>query len=234
MEITVVDTPGLGMETPEESESTETIVETLKKVEYVHAFAMLYNGREAIRKTRERLAVFRHYSNIFGKDFGKNVIIVATHWGYDENSKYQREGIGIKKDEDWLISTKKNSGFDELEHGNQIQAIYFDPYDLTLQENLRQNTYDNLKKLYNWASENEPFHCQDIEAIKDEYLRAREEQDRIRAMLDAALLRNDQFEKCKKERNETQVELKKCTQRDESKIQTGQTKMIGLGIGCTV
>merc|ERR1711874_534915 len=52
-EITVVDTPGLGMNSLEELESTKTIVQKLKEVEYVHTFAMLYNSVGDNRPTRK-------------------------------------------------------------------------------------------------------------------------------------------------------------------------------------
>merc|ERR1712038_1560033 len=172
-EITVVDTPGLGMNSLEELESTKTIVQKLKEVEYVHTFAMLYNSVGDNRPTRERLAVFDHYNRIFGKHFLKNVIIVATHWGYDQASVHQREKNlkGIP----WLQYQKQISGFDELEYADQLKAIYFEPWDLVFDENLRYKSYDALREIYQLSRQNEPFHCQDIEVVLDAISQKEEE-----------------------------------------------------------
>merc|ERR1712119_273096 len=197
--ITVVDTPGLGMVSLEEQEATETIVKILKdRVKYVHTFAMLYKENDN-RPSHERLAVFRHYSRIFGTAFLKNVIIVATHWRYDETSEnerrasYEEEGY-----ENWLDEQKSLSNMTALKYANELRAIYFSAKNFIPERlaDLRVKSDENLIKLWEMSKENDPFHCRDIEAVLSE--NAQQEED------------------------------------IEGKIQTGQTKMIGLGIGCTV
>jgi len=224
-EITVVDTPGLGMNSFEEQASTETIVQTLKAVEYVHTFAMLYKEGDN-RATRERLAVFDHYNRIFGKKFLKNVIIVATHWGYEETSVHRREKNLKEWNGDWLKYQKQISGFDKLEYADELKAIYFEPWDLIHDDTLRYKSYDNLRKLHDLSLENEPFHCQDIEVVLDI-----NSQNEIRIKnLTSELDILDDCRACKKEK----VIAEKTSKEKDVQIGKNQTKMIGLGIGSTI
>jgi len=239
--ITVIDTPGMGMDNPEETLSTETIVKKLKEIKYVHAFAMLYKEGDN-RKTKERLAVFRHYSNIFGEDFLKNVIIVATHWGYSEQAIHERVENAKNQDyTDWLTHQKKISNFDKLKYGNQLKAIYFKPWNLVLDPNLRHNSYENLIKLYEWSLKREPFHCQDIKAVKTEYQKLLDDHqnkvDKLERTLEKVEEQNkklDEQKKCITERKELKGKVKEYEEGKDDKIEKSQTKMIGLGIGCTV
>merc|ERR1711971_898303 len=236
--ITVIDTPGMGMDNPEETLSTETIVKKLKEIKYVHAFAMLYKEGDN-RKTKERLAVFRHYSNIFGEDFLKNVIIVATHWGYDEQAKHERKENS--EGEDWLLYQKKIQGFNDLRYGNELEAIYFSPWNLIHNESLRHNSYENLIKLYEWSLQREPFHCQDIKAVKTEYQelldghkKQVDELKRTKNALKDQVQELDECKTCKRERTELKTEVEEYKGAKDDKIEKSRTKMIGLGIGCTV
>jgi len=241
--ITVVDTPGMGMDNPEETLSTETIVTKLRdEIKYVHAFAMLYNSQGDNRPLKERLAVFRHYINIFGEDFLKNVIIVATRWGYNEQSEHERkENQEEGETEDWLTEQKKIQGFNDLKYGNELEAIYFKPWNLISDEDLRHNSYENLIKLYNWTLEREPFHCQDIKAAKTEYQRLLDnhnekldELKRTQEELEGQVQELNEYEICKRERTDLEGQVDEYTKAKDDKIKTSQTKMIGLGIGCTV
>merc|ERR1712226_199788 len=232
--ITVIDTPGLGMQEWEEAESTKTIVEMLKDIKYVHTFAMLYKENDD-RATEERLAVFRHYSNIFGEDFIKNVIIVATHWGYNEQAKHVRKEHAKNQDfTDWLTHQKKISKFDKLKYGNQLEAIYFTPWNLVHDPSLRHNSYDNLIKLYEWSLKRKPFHCQDIKAAKTEYQKLLDDHKNKLDKLERINKELDENKKCITERKELKGKVKEYEEGKDDKIEKSQTKMIGLGIGCTV
>merc|ERR1712226_1627509 len=103
------------------------------------------------------VAVDPHYSDIFGEDFIKNVIIVATHWGYNEQARHVRKENAKNQDfTDWLSHQKKISKFDKLKYGNQLEAIYFTPWNLVHDPSLRHNSYDNLIKLYEWSLKRKP------------------------------------------------------------------------------
>jgi len=217
------------MQNAEELRSTKNIVQKLKEVEYVHAFAMLYKATDN-RKSRDRLEIFNHYTNIFGSGFLKNVIIVATHWGWNEDAEYKRNETGMGSQTDWLKHQKNLSQLNELKYADQLEAIYFEPWNLVRDPLLRHNTYDNLEKLYQWALKKEPFHCLDIEVVLPKYLALKNENERLRKENEAL----DEYEQCKKDRTECNEKLKKYEEDIGIKIQTGQTKMIGLGIGCTV
>merc|ERR1711874_3119 len=229
--ITVVDTPGLGMRSFEEINSTETIVDELKHVAYVHTFAMLYKSTD-MRPTRERQEVFKHYTRIFGPAFLKNVVIVATHWGYDAKAIKQREKN--LKGRDWLEYQKEliTEGLDEEEKGyvNELRAIYFEPKDLMTDESLYHKSDENLKRLYDMSVENEPFHCKDIKMVLDDWSEAQ-------AIIKNLTEKNkelDEFHQCKVDRAELEGKLADYENKKDEKIQTSQTKMIGLGVGCTV
>merc|ERR1712183_447257 len=229
-EITVVDTPGLGMDKLEELASTKTIVQKLKEVEYVHAFAMLYKEGDN-RPSLERLTVLEHYTNIFGSDFLKNVIIVATHWGYDANSEHRRqENLKESGEKNWLEYQKKLSGFDKLKYGNDLEAIYFTPYNLVYEASLVNKSYENLEYLYNWALKKEPFHCRDIEVVLPQLL---EQENKIRA-LEEKVKRLDELEQLKNKTKYLEADLKKCKEDATTEVNTSETEMIGLGLGCTV
>merc|ERR1712038_822594 len=214
-EITVVDTPGLGMN-------------SLEELEYVHTFAMLYNSVGDNRPTRERLAVFDHYNRIFGKHFLKNVIIVATHWGYDQASVHQREKNlkGIP----WLQYQKQISGFDELEYADQLKAIYFEPWDLVFDENLRYKSYDALREIYQLSRQNEPFHCQDIEVVLDAISQKEEEIKNLTRQV----MHLNECQKSQRKVPKLEEELETCTSAKAARVGKSKTEMIGLGIGCTV
>jgi len=217
----------------EEQEATETIVKILKdRVKYVHTFAMLYKENDN-RPSHERLAVFRHYSRIFGTAFLKNVIIVATHWRYDETSEnerrasYEEEGY-----ENWLDEQKSLSNMTALKYANELRAIYFSAKNFIPERlaDLRVKSDENLIKLWEMSKENDPFHCRDIEAVLSENAQQEKEIEDLKNKVKKL----DELEQCKTDRTECTEKLTKHEENIEGKIQTGQTKMIGLGIGCTV
>jgi len=217
------------MQSSEELRSTKNIVQKLKEVEYVHAFAMLYKEDDD-RKTRDRLEIFNHYTNIFGAGFLKNVIIVATHWAWNEDAKFKRKETGIGSKTEWLEFQKNISEFNELKYADQLEAIYFEPWNAVRDPLLRHNTYDNLEKLYQWALKKEPFHCLDIEVVLPKLAKLEEENANLRRENKQL----DEFKTCKDERAECFKNLTKCEEDIGIGIKTSQTKTIGLGIGCTV
>ena len=89
------------MESLEEQESIEQIVNILKTVEYVHTFAFLIK-ENSNRATRERQSIIRLYTKIFGSKFLKNVVLVATFWGYSQDAELARDHT----QESWLEAQK--------------------------------------------------------------------------------------------------------------------------------
>merc|ERR1711953_1269053 len=155
--ITVVDTPGLGMKLDEDSRTARKIVDKLKEIRYIHAFVMLYK-KDDNRGLDERRNVLQHYIDIFGDDFLENVILVGTFWRYDEDD--------LEENRDWLEEQKKLSNFSSLQNGDQLEAIYFQPWKYLKDESSREKFRRNLTYLYDWASKRKPFNCIDINYAK--------------------------------------------------------------------
>lgn len=227
-ELTIIDTPGLGMLSQEEERSIDQIVDTLKKVEYVHTFAMLFKESDN-RLTRERMSVIKLYTKIFGPNLLKNVIIVATWWGYGEDAKLEREEIN---EESWLENIKEMY-FEGLNYTDNLPAIYFTPKQKLSGEHWERSDGE-LTNLFEWSSKNDPFHCQDIQVVRDEWTKAREEINILKEEAkekDEKLKRLDECIQTEKKLKIIEGELESCNAIKDSKIQTSSMKMIGIGIG---
>jgi len=230
--ITVVDTPGLGMKLDEDSRTARKIVDKLKEIRYIHAFVMLYK-KDDNRGLDERRNVLQHYIDIFGDDFLENVILVGTFWRYDEDD--------LEENRDWLEEQKKLSNFSSLQNGDQLEAIYFQPWKYLKDESSREKFRRNLTYLYDWASKRKPFNCIDINYAKP---RLQQALDKIKEKEVALKKKEKEIEEmkreisehwhCKTQLNETKLELDVTKAEMNVGIQTSNTKMIGLGIGCTV
>jgi len=83
-QVTVVDTPGFGVELEEEEETISGLVDFLKnELKFVHAFVLSFKETDK-RITAEFRLMVRLLSGIFGDQFWDNAIIEATHWSYHE------------------------------------------------------------------------------------------------------------------------------------------------------
>jgi len=237
--ITVVDTPGLGMRAGEDTSSGKKIVRKLRdEIKYVHAFAMLYKKSDN-RLSEERLAVLQFYIDIFGEDFLKNVIFVATWWDYEDD---QSETSLL-----WLQDQKNNSQkkdglqLAKLKHTDKIKAIYFEPWSELDDETQRRKHIGNLTELYNWARDQTPFECLTINEAKPRLQIALDNLEKEKKALEAEKKRVEERDReinrywqIENQLNETKVELDVIKAEMNVGIQTSNTKMIGLGIGCTV
>lgn len=226
-ELTIIDTPGLGMLSQEEEQSIDQIVDTLKKVEYVHAFAMLFKESDN-RLTRERMSVIKLYTKIFGPKFLKNVIVVATWWGYGEDAERARDET---TEQSWLEDLKEMY-FEGLNYTKNLRAIYYTPtYKLSEEHWDRSN--GELTNLYEWSSKNEPFHCQDIEVVLDDWTKARQEIDILKKESkekDEKLKRLDECIQTENRLKITEGELESCNATKDGHIQTSSMKTIGIGV----
>jgi len=233
--ITVVDTPGLGMTQKEDSSTARKIVQKLKEIQYVHAFVMIYKKSDN-RVSAERRNVLQHYTAIFGDDYLKNVIFVATFWSYradqrDESLSWLEEQRRLTEEALGMNYTKEF----------QPKAIYFEPMTELDDEGSREKFRGNLTDLYDWASKQEPFNCIDINYAKP---RLQQALDDLKEKEEALKKKEKDIEErdreisehwqCKTQLNETKVELDVIKAEMNVGIQTSNTKMIGLGIGCTV
>ena len=62
----------------------------LKELQHVNAFLIVFNSQNP-RLDKHLRAMFHIFVDIFGKDFFSNVILVFTHWEYDDKSKRKRQ-----------------------------------------------------------------------------------------------------------------------------------------------
>lgn len=224
--LTVVDTPGLGMNSDEEIESIDNIVKVLKEVEYVHTFALLIKNSDN-RKTRARQSIIKLYTNIFGRDFLKNVILVATWWDYWGSTE-----------ESWL-EQQIDISFANMTHGSELRAIYFTPKHKLIgpTESYRENSDQQLRELYEMSRQNKPFHCRDINVVLDDWSNLKIQNDKLRKESkekDKQLEQLDECEQAKRNLTSIQIELEEIAETKDIQIQTSSIKMIGIAIGCVL
>lgn len=227
-ELTVIDTPGLGMESLEEQESIEQIVNILKTVEYVHTFAFLIK-ENSNRATRERQSIIRLYTKIFGSKFLKNVVLVATFWGYSQDAELARDHT----QESWL-EAQKSLSFKDMDYSDDLRAIYFTPRH-KLSRDYWHNATTQLTRLYHMSRDNDPFHCKDIDIVLDDWTKAQEEIEKLKnetRKKDEELKKLDECQQAKKNLTILEGELRARGRRKDDQIQASSLKMIGTAIGC--
>jgi len=231
--ITVVDTPGLGMDLEEDSSNAEKIVKKLKnEIKYVHAFVMIYH-KDANRGLNGRLAVIQHYIDMFGYEFLDNVIFAASFWRYNEDEE--------EENRDWLKKQIKFSNFSTLPNADKFKAIYFQPWKHLDDDSSQEKFTGNLTALYNWAIQRPTFECLTIIEAKprlkkylDDLERQRrelEEEKKRVAERDREISRYWQIEN---QLNETLEKLTECHGENGDMLKKSNTEMIGIGLGCTV
>ena len=216
------------MESLEEQESIEQIVNILKTVEYVHTFAFLIK-ENSNRATRERQSIIRLYTKIFGSKFLKNVVLVATFWGYSEDAELARDHT----QESWL-EAQKSLSFTDMEYSDDLRAIYFTPRH-KLSRDYWHNATTQLTRLYHMSRDNDPFHCKDIDIVLDDWTKAQEEIEKLKSETrkkDEELKKLDECQQAKNNLTILEGELRARGRRKDDQIQASSLKMIGTAIGC--
>ena len=219
----------MGMESAEEMESQRSIVDTLKiDVVYVHAFAYLIKSSNN-RATKESREIMNMYINIFGEDFLKNVIIVATFWDYNGHNLEDPT-----TEEGWLRD-QIDMEFGNLTYGKDLRAVYFTPKS-KLHEADKPKSDEQLTKLYDWASQNEPFECFNIDTWKPKWISVKEENEKMKEELkekEKELTKLDNCEEEKKTLTNKTLELSaKMDKLQEEQPKESSVKMAGIAIGC--
>jgi len=237
--ITVVDTPGLGMRVDEDTSTGKKIVQKLRdEIKYVHAFVMLYKISDN-RLSEERLAVLQFYIDIFGEDFLKNVIFVATWWDYEDD----QSETSLKWLEDQKTNSKKKDGLQlaKLKHTDEIKAFYFEPWRKLDDETSRQKYIGNLTELYNLTLKLDPFECLTINDAKPRLQQAYDDLEKQRKALEEEKKRVeerdreiDRYWQIENQLNETAEKLTECHGENGDMLKKSNTEMIGIGLGCTV
>ena len=154
--ITIVDTPGFGMETDEEFENTNNLVKFLREeMEYVHTFAILIKKSDLVRKTTDLVSIIKTFEQIFGHEFLKNVVLVATFWDYDTHLSKEKLKSNMKS-----LFTSGTKDIDS------IPAVY---YGWSYNDEEKEQFEIEMNNLLNYSNQNKPFHCANIEVVLNDY-----------------------------------------------------------------
>ena len=168
--MTVVDTPGFGVELEEEEETISGLVNFLKnELKFVHAFVLSFKETDK-RITAEFRLMVRLLSGIFGDQFWDNAIIEATHWSYHEVAQAKRT---LHNESTWTGHI--NSMFEGIS-SRSMRSVFIDTYfDVGNTTREREEFEKNTKSLFEFALEKDPFPCKDIKQVKHEWRTAKEE-----------------------------------------------------------
>jgi len=173
-----VDTPGFGIET------VPRVVKALRdNISFVDAFALVLNFTTEVPSETESLQrIVDLYQTIFGPSFIKNVILVASRWGYSEYDEMIVRGDFTEAV--WLEQKKS------LLHGRKgvetLKAVYYSPWFLS--KSRQDGSFERaMAGLLQFANHSEPFHCKDIVNAQLEIDRLKEKielQDRLKEKIE--------------------------------------------------
>lgn len=92
-----IDTPGIGDSEGRDTENIASIVECLKRVGYVHTFAIVINSEEP-RFNDQLQQTITLFISMFGEAFLTHTMLCFTKYATDPKSVRQRQSGGKKKD----------------------------------------------------------------------------------------------------------------------------------------
>jgi len=224
--ITVIDTPGFGMEKEEEEQTITKVVEVLRdQVQYVHAFAIVLPST-LNRRNRANQNIINLYQTIFGSHFIGNVILVSSFWGYAPSDERKREVNGLTE-ESWLEEQKLF--FKGVPGAEKLTAVYFDGVYDDKDENETKKFGENMVKLFNFGANTPPFHCKDIKIALDEITALEKENEILKQRAAQA----DLYHQTEKLYENCTAALESCSAR--SVVTTSSTSTtVGVAIGCLV
>ena len=88
-QVTVVDTPGFGMNITEEEATIDKVVDFLRNdIMFVHAFVIALKQTDN-RPTYGLRNMLRLFARMFGKSFWNNVILEGTFWSFAKHPTRQ-------------------------------------------------------------------------------------------------------------------------------------------------
>ena len=176
-----MDTPGFGVET------VPRVVEALRdNISFVDAFALVLNFTTEVQSETESLQrIVDLYQTIFGPSFIKNVILVASRWGYSEDDEIERKKIDLTEAV-WLEQKKR------LLHGRKgvenLKAVYYSQKYWFLSKSRQDGSFERaMAGLLQFANHSEPFHCKDIVNAQLEIEKLKEKielQDRLKEKIE--------------------------------------------------
>ena len=180
LQVTIVDTPGFGVDLREEELAIDNLVKFLQQdLKYVNAFVIAFKQTD-IREMMYFRTMIKLIHSIFGAEFWDHVIIEATFWGYSQGKMEDREAAGLTE-ESWLEGVPKRTIGNLAGDLSQLKAVYIDTYYRQHDQHQRDKFEENTAALYEFATQRPAFQCKDISDVKHE-LRELEEARQSLAM----------------------------------------------------
>jgi predicted GTPase len=172
-EFILVDTPGLGDSEHRDTLNLADIVKTLKQLESVNAFILVFNGQNP-RMDGQLRSMMMLFKEMFGEKFLENILLVFTRWPMDQRSRTIRAKLG------------ENEEFKSQAYNQKIQQLfnldtniapipcfftdncYIEPdMDIMTVEEL-ERFHAELKNIKNVVEAMTPFECKDIKIAHTE------------------------------------------------------------------
>ena len=222
--ITVIDTPGWGIQDEYQFNITEKIVDLLsQEIQYVNTFAILLKGSDN-RKTTQIVNTMRLIKTILGKDFVDNIVLVATHWSHFG------ESMNEEAKKNWLKKQKQR--FKDLPGWENLKAVYYKP--LIQLDNDDEKVREQLKELVEISMKNEErngsFHCIDIKKAVDHI----SQMEKDLKELQQSKAKWDRHEKCRVNLQNCSTTLNSCKLKMEDRLEASTMTMVGVGLGSSV
>lgn len=168
--VTVVDTPGFGVNLIEEEATIDGLVNFLKNdMKFVDVFIIAF--KESDNRVFEGFrSMVKMFGDIFGDEFWNNVIFEATWYKFDEQSMENRE----LTEEEWLNATPKKTLEGVAPNIKDLTGVFIDTHYWAKDANQKKKFEENTAELLKFAKEKTPFHCKDIKTVKHELRIAQE------------------------------------------------------------
>jgi len=220
-QITVVDTPGFGVELEEEEETISGLVDFLKNdLKFVHAFVLTFKETDK-RITAEFKLMVRLLSGIFGDQFWENSIIEATHWSYHDVERAKRT---LHNESTWTDNI--NTLFEKMST-RKMKSVFIDTYYDVGNTSIEIEEFEkNTKTLFEFSVDKDPFPCKDIKQVKHEW---RVDQEKLANMTALNKILQSERNRLAEEIKRIEDEKRKPNSPDpEPSIQTSSTSSILL------
>jgi len=171
--ITVVDTPGFGVNVEEEENTVEDLVKVLRdNLKFVDVFILAFKQSD-----NRNLVGFRTMNRllhgIFGEKFWNNAIIEATFWNWGRTAVRNRNQQQPPLTEEYWLNHVPTESLNGL-HPNidDLQGVFIDtwyedddPWENFNQKVKFEENTNKLKEFANNMTAKGAFHCKDIKTV---------------------------------------------------------------------
>ena len=232
--VTVIDTPGFGDVIEQEEATINGLVDFLRdEIKYVHAFIIAFKGTgKSTRLTNSLRSMLNLFRKMFGDDFWKNAVMAVTWWDFDPYDEKQRLKEPVPKTETSFANELNGILRNNFSLTNDVPAVFIDSQ--YSKDNMVESSnftyYTN--KLLEFAKNNEPFECKDINVAKLEirelYDNLTKEKDKHQELIKQHEIREKLVKECNKnirkikdtiaEKNQTINELRATIKGKNEKI----------------